>query len=106
MNANVIDAAEQFETLKSRQRFARLAAMSKRWREEIEADPWPYVDKVMERLEAAEEALRACNDTINPPIATWDDGPVEYVDPCATAFGQISQVHAIVSDWKDRESNG
>ena len=99
--SNVVDIAAEVARARHLRNLYRLVEMDEAWRREVEADPWPFIDKAMAMLNERDQLLDRLDRVLNPlPVYVDDRSPVEYVDPLHEDHRRAEAARRLLSDWR------
>lgn len=102
---DVVDRSEEFRLMDMRRKYARLAGLVETWKADIEADPWPYIDTMNERMHRMEQCIREVERVLNPaPRLVTDDEPIRPPpDIRDEALQRLGQADALVRTWREED---
>ena len=102
----VIDREEQFRQIAARNRYAKLSAICERHKAAVEADPWPFIRQLEDRVHELVELVDAVDEALTPPIQIIDHGPIEYVDPLVEEMKRADAARELLRDWRTHRRFG
>ena len=95
---SVIDKSEEFSLHRARHQFARLTGLVEQHRAAVEADPWPYIDALANRLEDAHQFRNAMHDALFPLLEMPPNDIYEFGmdnDPLRDAFNTLQEARRV-----------
>lgn len=100
----VVDHSEDFRRMRMRRQYARLYGIVERWKEEVEANPWPLLDQMNERMHRMERCIQEIAEAFDSSPAFIRDNEVpENRDIREEAFERLQKAVALIRAWREED---
>ena len=102
--SNVIET-DRFKKAETNAKFGRMLKKGMEWKEEVERDPWPYIDRLNERTISQQILIDNIEKALRPPLPLHSSelGVDDFKDLGAESFERVQNALKLIYKFRDEK---